>query len=190
MVRRDHSSKIFTFSNLLTISRIMLTPFIVASLFAQDWHRALLFFCFAGLSDLLDGFVARLLKEPTWLGSVLDPIADKFLAVSFLSAFFLNNPTNLLPAGFIWVVVVRELLLLAGGCLLFLSNSSLQFNPTWLGKLATFLLFILMIVILTSLALDVSLTIFINWLIFVTLMCSIISFVQYAFTGLRHFFKS
>jgi cardiolipin synthase len=190
MLQHDHSTKIFTISNMLTLSRIVLTPFIVVSLLRQAWGITLIFFCLAGLSDLLDGFVARLLNEPTWLGSVLDPIADKILIISSLYAFFLSSPNILLPSWFVWVIAVRETVLLVGGIVLFFSHSSLQVQPSWLGKATTFLVLSLMILVLVCAALNYKLVLLINGLVYLVLGCSIVSFGQYSCTAARFFFKN
>ncbi|MBM3886670.1 CDP-alcohol phosphatidyltransferase family protein, partial [Candidatus Dependentiae bacterium] len=163
-------------------------PFIVISLVKQAWGSALLFFCLAGISDLLDGFIARLLNEPTWLGSVLDPVADKFLVICSMYSFFWSSPNVLLPAWFVWVIAVRETLLLGGGCWLFFSQRSLQVKPSWLGKLTTFLILVLMILVLICAAFHCH---FLEWLIhilvYTVLVCAIVSFVQYSY---QSFFKN
>ena len=190
MLQHDHSTKIFTISNVLTLSRIVLTPFIVACLLRQAWALALIFFCIAGVSDLLDGFVARLLNESTWLGSVLDPIADKILIISSLYAFFLSCPNVLLPSWFVWVIAMRETVLLVGGIVLFFSQRSLQVQPSWLGKVTTFLVLILMMLVLVCAALNYKLVLLTDGLIYVVLGCSIVSFAQYSCIGVRYLFKN
>ncbi|MEA3470793.1 MAG: CDP-alcohol phosphatidyltransferase family protein, partial [Thermodesulfobacteriota bacterium] len=68
--------------NLLTLLRIMLVPVIVIMLMRESFLWALILFVVAGITDGLDGFLARVLKQQTALGSYLDPLADKALIVT------------------------------------------------------------------------------------------------------------
>ena len=68
--------------NLITISRLLLTPYIVWLLLIESYFLGFIFFLISGISDALDGFIAKRFNQKTLLGSYLDPIADKFLIVS------------------------------------------------------------------------------------------------------------
>lgn len=125
--------------NLITLLRIVLIP-----AFAIAWGRgadrlALALFVGCGLSDLLDGLLARLLAQQTYLGQILDPAADKLMGlVSFVLAAWLHK----IPVWLAGVVIGRDLLLAVGGALFafFLPGrfDPVKWQPTRLGKYATF----------------------------------------------------
>ena len=68
--------------NIITISRLLLTPYIVWLILSENYFLGFIFFLLSGLSDALDGLIAKRFNQQTLLGSYLDPIADKFLIVS------------------------------------------------------------------------------------------------------------
>src|SRR5215210_3363656 len=76
------SSRIATLPNLLTMLRMVLIPIFVSLLFYQRFYWALAVFCLAGVTDGLDGLLARRFNQKSQLGTILDPIADKLLLVT------------------------------------------------------------------------------------------------------------
>jgi cardiolipin synthase len=88
------SSRIITLPNFLTIIRMMMIPVFVTLLFYQRFGWALAVFVIAGLTDGLDGLLARALKQNSELGRILDPIADKLLLVT---AFVVLSMRAILP---------------------------------------------------------------------------------------------
>lgn len=173
-----------TISNILTGSRIVLTPFVVNSLLRHSWGSALAFFCFAGFSDLLDGFIARLLNEPTSLGAILDPIADKVLVVCTLAAFLASSPNLLLPSWFVIVIAIREAILLVGGALLFWLKPSIQIKPSLFGKATTCFIIILMILVLWGAFTGVALQNYSLLFLYASLFAAVVSFFQYAYRAI------
>src|SRR6185436_12851098 len=103
------SSRIVTVPNMLTIFRMVLIPVFVTLLFYQRFLWALGVFVIAGLTDGLDGLLARRFAQQSQLGTILDPIADKlmlvtaFVVLSMRSVFPQPRPGHL-PAPF-WVTV-------------------------------------------------------------------------------------
>ncbi len=135
-----------TISNFLTFSRILIIPIIVFGIFYKSWSLVFILYLFAGLTDLLDGYVARLLNQETSLGKLLDPVADKLLIVfSFTALAFISSPSFLIPKWFVFVVLIRELILFFGSIYLFKKKVKFKIEPTIWGKLTTFfqLIFIL-----------------------------------------------
>ena len=186
MLQKKSLNNIFTVSNVLTGSRIVLTPLIVFSLLRHAWGSALVLFCLAGISDLLDGFMARLLNEPTWLGAVLDPIADKFLVVCSLGAFFISSPDVLLPSWFVMTIAMREAILMFGGILLYIRRPRLQIEPSWFGKITTCLVLLLVILVLTGATFNLQLCGWVSLLMSMVLICGAISFMQYLLRGVQY----
>ena len=98
--------------NLLTVSRIVLIPLFLYLIFTPTIeHRvwALVVFVIASLTDLLDGWTARKLRQETETGKFLDPLADKFLVISALIAFLILDP--LIPLWMVGVIIGRDLLI-------------------------------------------------------------------------------
>ena len=120
--------------NLLTLLRICLAPFLVAAVL--EGHFALSFglFLVAGLTDALDGTLARLLKQRTMLGQYLDPVADKLL----LSTLFLVlTHLRLIPARVTVLVFGRDVGILVVSAILYAAVGRREFIPSVLGKANT-----------------------------------------------------
>ncbi|KAJ9591573.1 hypothetical protein L9F63_001927 [Diploptera punctata] len=102
---------VFTIPNLLCISRIAMSPVLGYLIVQSDYHLALGVFVFAGISDLLDGWIARNFKsQASKIGSFLDPMADKILiATLFLSLTYVDLIPVLLTGG----IITRDLILVA-----------------------------------------------------------------------------
>jgi cardiolipin synthase len=122
--------------NALCAVRLALTPFIVLRILAIDFEAALWLLAVAGITDALDGFLARRFNWTTRVGLVLDPIADKFLLGSTYLAL---GAVDALPWWLVALVFGRDLLLLAGTALLMLMTDRRNFPPSIWGKLSTVL---------------------------------------------------
>ena len=117
-----HEKRI-TLATLFTLMRIVLTPFIVISMVAQQWGIAFFLFLIAASTDIVDGNLARFFNAKTFLGAVLDPIADKVLLLSvFFTLAFVQSPLFNIPLWFVFLVLLRELILISGSCFLFFYN--------------------------------------------------------------------
>ena len=122
--------------NLLTLLRLFIIPFLVINLLDHRNGIALLLFLLAGVSDALDGQVARRFGQSTRLGQYLDPIADKLM----LSTLFLTvTHMNLVPLYVTVLVFARDLGILLISTLLYVTNTLRDFRPSILGKLNTML---------------------------------------------------
>ncbi len=129
-----HEKKI-TFSTLLTIVRFILIPFIVAAMIMHAWHMAFALFIVAGITDVLDGWLARLLDQRTFLGAALDPLADKILMIAvFATLSFTQSPLFTIPHWFVLLVLLKELIQIAGAIYIYSRKGHLTIAPTWLGK--------------------------------------------------------
>ena len=136
-----------TFPNFLTCSRIILTPCVVVAIIYYAWHIAFCLFFVAALTDVLDGYLARLLHEPTIIGAVLDPIADKILLLStFVTLALMHVPLLGIPTWFVNVMVLREVIIVVGAGVLLFIGHPMDITPTRAGKMTTFFQFMLPIV--------------------------------------------
>jgi cardiolipin synthase len=129
---------------MLTVFRMVLIPVFVTLLFYQRFLSALTVFIIAGLTDGLDGLLARRFSQQSQLGTVLDPIADKlmlvtaFVVLSMRSVFPQPLPGHL-PVPF-WVtvaVISRDVFIIVGAAAINIMTGFRGFRPSWLGKLNT-----------------------------------------------------
>jgi cardiolipin synthase len=128
-------SQLLTARNQLTLLRMMFLPFIVINLVEGHYSWALILFVLAGLSDGLDGLLARTLKQQTILGQYLDPIADKLL----LSTMFLVlSILHRIPWKYTVVVFSRDISILAASAVLYAIAGLRDFRPSIFGKANTF----------------------------------------------------
>lgn len=110
--------QLFLISNLLSLSRILLTPFVAYALARQDTTGTLLavvLFIIAAVTDFLDGFTARRLNQVSDLGIALDPIADKIFAATVIVLLIVHRDFPIWLAG---VIIGRDLLILLAGMIL------------------------------------------------------------------------
>jgi cardiolipin synthase len=120
--------------NLLTLLRIVLVPVIVIFLIQGLFFKALLIFGIAALTDVLDGFLARVLHQQTALGAYLDPIADKaLLASSFVTLSILQD----IPGWLAVIVISRDIIILVGIAVLTIMSISVAIRPTFVSKITT-----------------------------------------------------
>jgi cardiolipin synthase (CMP-forming) len=120
--------------NQLTLLRMMFLPFIVINLIAHNYAWALALFTLAGLSDGLDGLLARILKQQTLLGQYLDPVADKLLlSTTFLVLSFVHK----IPWKFTVLVFSRDISILAASAVLYATVGLRDFRPSVFGKANT-----------------------------------------------------
>jgi cardiolipin synthase len=130
----DEARSPFTLANGLTALRIVLAPVFLVLYVEGDRLRALAAFAAAAATDVLDGLVARALRQRTRLGAFLDPIADKLLAACALVAL---AATGRLPVWLPVLVVSRDLAQLAAAALLRTTHRAVPVAPTRIGKYAT-----------------------------------------------------
>ena len=136
--RLPAKDKKITLSSIFTLTRIFIAPFIVGAMITQRWGIAFVLFLYACLTDMIDGKIARLLGQQTFLGACLDPIADKILILSiFFTLAFVQSPLFSIPAWFVWLVLCKEIILVGGAFLLYLINGHIDVRPRLLGKLTT-----------------------------------------------------
>jgi cardiolipin synthase len=123
-----------TAPNLLTLLRICLAPFLVATILDEHYAVSFGLFVAAGLTDALDGTLARLLKQRSQLGQYLDPVADKLL----LSTLFLVlTHMGLIPARVTVMVFGRDVGILVVAAILYAAVGRREFEPSIFGKVNT-----------------------------------------------------
>ena len=123
-----------TIPNLLTILRVLLTPLLVILLLEHRLSEALIVFILAGVTDGLDGLIARLYKQKSRLGAFLDPLADKLLLAS---TYIILAYLNLIPTWLTVIVLSRDLLIVIGVSVLFMQDLPFEIRPSLASKLTT-----------------------------------------------------
>ncbi len=122
--------------NALTLLRLILVPGFLVAVIYEKIAAALGIFVWAGITDFLDGYLARRLKQETPLGARLDPVADKLL---LNVAFIALAAKGMLPAWLAVLVVARDFFILIGLAWLGFLGRQISTTPSRWGKLATFM---------------------------------------------------
>ena len=120
--------------NVLSLSRILLVPLLITLLAYHQFKWALVVFVLSGVSDGLDGFLARVLDQKTRLGSYLDPIADKLLLAS---SFVTLSILGVLPFWITVVILLRDIFIGCGFFVLFITDTEADAAPSFLSKCNT-----------------------------------------------------
>ena len=120
--------------NLVTIGRIVLVPFVVWAITSDHMLLAFWLFIAAGVSDAVDGFLAKWLRAESEFGAYLDPLADKALLMSIYVALAI---VGLLPAWVVIGVVSRDIMILAAVVVSGVIGKPLAVRPLWISKLNT-----------------------------------------------------
>jgi cardiolipin synthase len=120
--------------NLITICRILLVPVTIWLILSGAYVLAFGAFILAGLSDAVDGFLARRFRLQTELGEILDPIADKALLVSIFVALGIQEH---LPAWLVILVATRDVLIVGAVVISWFMERPVPMKPLWISKVNT-----------------------------------------------------
>jgi cardiolipin synthase len=135
--------------NALTIARILLVLPFALYLLDEQYQMALLIFFIAGVSDGVDGFLARQFKWRSRFGAIADPLADKLLLVTtYLALAWLE----IIPVWLVALIFGRDLIIVIGGLFYHYRVGRYEIQPTMLGKLCTFIQIAFVIWVLLNLA--------------------------------------
>ncbi len=171
--------------NFLTILRVIAIPFFIVALSYAHNGVALIIFIGCGLTDGLDGFIARTYHLRTEIGAFLDPLADKLLLTStFITLSVLETP-NKIPFWLIVTVISRDVIIPVGIVALFLSGTKIRIAPSRFGKWATFLQITLIIVVLFYNYTDEHRPELILPVCWLTFAATVISVIGYLYQGIR-----
>jgi len=142
----------WTLPNFITLLRLAALPFFLLCVSEGRFGIALVIFVAAGISDGIDGYLARRFDMRSALGSYLDPIADKLLLISsYLVLSVPSFPAKVkIPVWLAFLVISRDVLLLMVALLLILTSSKNRFPPTWLGKVTTVTLIVTVLFVLCA----------------------------------------
>lgn len=127
---------VITLATYVTILRLLFIPCIMISMFASYWFLATVFFVVASLTDVIDGMLARSRNEVSWLGSILDPLADKLMLIVVYAGLVYGHfiPFEV-PQWFLILVIINEVILIGGAAYFSLIKQQLPISPSRLAKL-------------------------------------------------------
>lgn len=172
--------------NSITIIRIFLIPVFVYFLLKNRFGAALVIFVLGSITDGLDGFVARKLNQITLSGKFLDPLADKLF---ILSSYMTSYLVNILPLWLLIFVFMKEVIMVTGLIVLYLSAKKVEIKPTVAGKLTTFVQMVtLVLILLTGLGLGDKGLLFFAFVI--TSFLIFISTTGYVITGIKTYMEA
>ena len=126
---------------LLTILRFLLIPIIVIACVQGDYILAIVVLTVSGITDILDGTIARKYNLISDFGKLMDPLADKATQISLLTTLFIKG---VIPIWILAVVVLKEFCMVSGAS--FLYGKELVVSSKWYGKLATVLFYAAMVI--------------------------------------------
>lgn len=184
MTHHDPAAPVLlTVPNAITLARIAAVPLFGWLMVNGQWMAAFWLFIVAGLSDAVDGIVARWFDQGSVLGAWLDPVADKALLVT---AFVLLAASGLVPFWLVALAVVRDVLILAGVGIAQWRGKPLTIRPMMVSKVTTAAQIALIALVLGANAFSVAAAIAITVLVWATAVLTLASFATYGVVFVRH----
>ncbi len=168
--------------NLLSIFRFFLTFFFIIAVNSGRLHLALFLFILQGVSDLLDGFLARVMGKKTHLGAFLDPIADKTMLVASFVLLYLHQ---IVPLWLTSLVLARDLVIAIGFLILYKLSYTTTPVPSIFGKITTACQIATIVYVLWSGARTYGDVFF-----YITALSTAVSGIHYIFIGFRMLYRS
>jgi cardiolipin synthase len=169
--------------NLITLCRILLVPVVVWAITAGEMRVAFVLFLAAGISDAVDGFLAKRFGMGTELGAFLDPLADKAMLVSIYVALGIMAAV---PRWLVILVVSRDIMIVGAVMLSWLVNRPIPLKPLLVSKLNTVAQIALACVVLGALGFGVDAAIAISLLVALVAALTLLSVVFYVIEWMRH----
>ena len=123
-----------TIPNLITIGRLIIVPFVIMMIMQERWAAAFVLFVVAGVSDAVDGFIARNFDMRSELGSYIDPLADKSLLVSIYVSLAV---VGAIPSWLAIVIVSRDAMIVSAVLLSLVMSRPVAIKPLLVSKLNT-----------------------------------------------------
>jgi cardiolipin synthase len=169
--------------NLITLARILLVPVMVWAIAAGEMRIAFLLFLAAGISDAIDGFLAKRFGMATALGAYLDPLADKAMIVSIYIALGIQEA---IPRWLVILVVSRDIMIVSAVMLSWLMDRPVTLKPLMVSKLNTVAQILLALLVLAALGLGFNADLAINAVMIVVAALTLLSVAFYVAEWVRH----
>ena len=176
-----------TFANKVTVGRILIVPFFIATvMYISPLHNyfrwlALGLFMVAVVSDIIDGYIARTRGQKTKAGAILDPLADKILLISAFICLYIKRAcfTHIhFPLWFVLAIISRDVILLLGSMIVRMTTGKLEIEANRSGKLTAFLQIVCVLGVLLQLRFT-----FVFW--YVALVATVVSGIIYIKEGVK-----
>lgn len=164
--------------NIITVLRLLLVGPIVVSMYLVDYRLAFYLFIVAGVTDAVDGYLARRFHWISRFGAMVDPLADKLL---MMSSYFTLAYLDQIPVSLLAMVLIRDVVIVTGGVCYHFLIGQYEFRPRIFSKLNTFLQVSLVILLLMHLAHGVIPILWLNILMDVVFATTLISMLDYVF---------
>jgi cardiolipin synthase len=161
--------------------RILLLPFFAGALIYGNYFYALILFLVASVTDFFDGILARMRNQITLFGSILDPVADKFLLIT---SFVIMTTYGWIPKWLTITVISRDLIVVTGWLILSFVTQKPNAEPSILGKIASMLQFILIGLVLLSINIGDGFSVPVSYL-FIVAVFTALSGILYIYQGLK-----
>jgi len=127
-----------TLPNFLTLLRMAIVPFFVLAVFAHEFRLAVWIFVISGITDVLDGWIARTFDLESRMGALLDPLADKvLLTAAYISLAVPHGQAVVIPIWLAILTLFRDFLIMLMAFVFYMFEGIKSFPPTWAGKLTT-----------------------------------------------------
>lgn len=168
---------VWNIPNVLSLLRIVLLPIFVVFYFNDLLAWALVVLLLSGLTDLFDGVIARRCNQITEIGKLLDPVADKLTQITVLMCLVVRY-TALIPLAII--CLIKEVLQTIGGWILLSKNATIR-GSKWFGKVATFLFYAVMLLIVLWADMPQSILVVLIVLVAATMLFSFFKYLQLYF---------
>jgi len=176
------TGRILSIPNMLTLARIIITPFIVFAILEQQAVLALILMAVAGVTDMLDGAIARYFNQRSTVGAYMDPLADKLMLIStVISLYYINE----IPLYIFLAVIFRDLVIVVGAIAYELVTRKLEMTPTYASKITTFLQIVMVLTALLHMAWGVPGELFVKAVMWLTFAFTAVSGVQYMVVWMR-----
>jgi cardiolipin synthase len=169
--------------NLLSLFRILITFFFILAVYHDRLDYALYLFVLQGVTDLLDGFIARVMSKKTNLGAYLDPIADKTMLVG---AFVMLSIKGIVPVWLPALIVLKDLVVAVGFFLLYRLGRTIKPVPTIFGKITTTLqILAVLYILLINIFSWSNMRFYSDAFIFVTAFFTVLTGCHYVYVGIQ-----
>ncbi|MFQ5345134.1 MAG: CDP-alcohol phosphatidyltransferase family protein [Mariprofundus sp.] len=174
--------RILNIPNILTLARIIITPFIVYAIIEHQPVLALILMGIAGVTDMLDGAIARYFNQRSTVGAYMDPLADKLMLIStIVSLYFIGQ----VPLFLFLAVVFRDMIIMVGALAYEMVTHKLEMQPSISSKVTTFLQIMLVLTVLSDLAWQLPNDWILTSMIWLTFAFTCISGLQYMIVWMR-----
>jgi cardiolipin synthase len=169
--------------NLITLGRILLVPVVVWAIISGEMRIAFLLFLAAGISDAVDGFLAKRFRMASELGAYLDPLADKALIVSIYVSLGIAGA---LPIFLVIIVVSRDIMIISAFLLSWLVGRPMPVRPLMVSKANTVAQILLAVLVLAEKAFGFNAQLAAQWTMALVAILTLLSIAFYLAEWVRH----